>query len=132
MEAAWEPDSTQPYIKGGRETKKPAAPPPLFSTGNPPQILSLVSPHTPPMGAVGYLTAYLRLHDPAEATASRAALECTAQSVWSSDQKPATTCRAQVAAIGDALDSRTPISTSRTRAVSDILRYSGLERRTDR
>ena len=78
-----------------------------------------------PMGAVGYLARYLRLHDPAEATAARAALECTAQTVWTADEKPATSCRKQVAAIDDALDSLhgAPDIAIAHRAVSDILQY---------
>ncbi|MFY9631985.1 MAG: erythromycin esterase family protein [Candidatus Cybelea sp.] len=146
MEAAWGAGlNVDRYIKGGRGTAKQAVASLGFWTWDTPEVVNLVrwmrdynaapGRHSilsfvgvdmqDPMGAVGYLAAYLRLHDPAEAGASRAALECTAQSVWSSDQKPATNCRAQVAAIGEALDSLhgVPDIAIARRAVSDILQY---------
>jgi erythromycin esterase len=146
MEAAWGAGlNVDRYIKGGRGTAKQAVASLGFWTWDTPEVVNLVrwmrdynaqpGRHSilsfvgvdmqDPMGAVGYLGRYLRLHDPAEAAPARGALECTAQSVWTAEQKPATGCRTQVAAIGDALDSLhdVPDIAIAHRAVSDILQY---------
>ena len=146
MEAAWGAGlNVNRYIKGGRGTAKQAVASLGFWTWDTPEVVNLVrwmrdynaqlGRHSilsfigvnmqDPMGAAGYLGRYLRLHDPAEATAARGALECTAQSVWTTEQKPATSCRTQVAAIGEALDSlhNVPDIAIAHHAVSDILQY---------
>ncbi len=146
MEAAWGSGlNVNRYIKTGRGTAKQAVASLGFWTWDTPEVVDLVQwmrdynarlGHHPtlsfagidmqdPMGAVGYLTAYLRLHDPGEATAARGALECAARSSWVVKQKPAPGCRRQVGAIDDALNSLqdAPDIAVAHRAVSDILQY---------
>lgn len=78
-----------------------------------------------PMGAIGYLATYLRLHDPAESAAAHAALECAAAAAARYRAMPAAGCRQEVVAVGEQLDAlkSEPDVAIAQRSVETILQY---------
>ncbi len=133
------------YIKTGQGTADQAVASLAFWTWDTPELVNLVQwmrdynakpgnhpilsfvgiDMQSPMGAIGYLATYLRLHDPTRGAAARAALECAAASASRYRATPTAGCRQEVVAVGEqlqALKNAPDISVAR-HSVTTILQY---------
>ncbi len=133
------------YIKTGQGTAEQAVASLAFWTWDTPEMVNLVqwmrdynakAGNHPilsfvgidmqnPMGAIGYLATYLRLHDPAEAAAAHAALECAAESASRYRGTPTAGCRQEVVAVGEQVQAlnNSPDVAIAQHSVTTILQY---------
>ena len=149
MEANWGAGlDVDRFIKTGRGTAQQAVASLGFWTWNTPEVVDLVrwmrdynaapGKHPVlsfvgvdmqnPMGAIGYLAGYLRVHDPTEVASARQALQCSADATAKYDAKPTPDCRAQVAALGQALAAlNAPDVAIAQEAATNILQFLDFE-----
>lgn len=133
------------FIKTGRGTAAQAVASLAFWTWDTPEVVNLVQwmrdynakpgvhpilsfvgiDMQNPMGAIGYLATYLRLHDPADAAAAHGALACAAETASRYRTTPTAGCRQDVATLSeqlDALKNRPDIAIAQ-RSAATILQY---------
>jgi erythromycin esterase len=146
MEAYWGAGlNVDRYIKGGRDTARQAVASLGFWTWNTPEVVDLVQwmhdynaapgkhpilsfvgiDMQDPMGAIGYLAAYLHTHDTTEAGVAREALACSADAVANPDAKPPSECRQRVTALEQQLTAlnNVPDVAMARQAATNILQY---------
>ncbi len=145
IEASWGGGlAVDRYIKGGPGTAKQAVAMLQFWTWDVPEVVDLVqwmhdynakSGKHPTLsfvgfdmqddlGAIGFLNAYERTHDPAHAAATYATLACAA-TIYDKSQTIPPNCRAKIVAFGKHLDATGPLAQTlwAREAVAIILQY---------